>query len=148
MTQLEGATLTNFVAESKFIISQIAALSNLPESEVGLTATQPTSADGIRAANLGLTTRAQSKTDLFGSSVARVAALVKAVETGVNPDAVNITPVWGEIENRSQSMMTDSFVKLVQAGVPISLAGEMSLGLSPADAARLNTPTGTTSEAA
>lgn len=127
MTQYDGAQLTNFVAEAEFIIRQIAIVSNIPQYQLGL-AVQPTSADGVRAQNLSLTTSAESKITLFDGAFARAGQLMRAIETGQNPDAITVSPIWRPVEDKAESAGTDSVSKLVAAGVPLRTALQIMLG--------------------
>jgi len=137
MAQFDGAPLTNFIAELHFVVQQIGVVASLPEYLLGVTQPQPSSADGLRAQNLSLTTKAESKATLFSDGLGRVAALVRAIETGQHPDKIAVSPIWAAIDERSDAASTDAFVKLVQAGVPLPLAATKALGWTPQDAALL-----------
>jgi hypothetical protein len=136
--QFDTANLAGFETLANMIIRQIRAVTSLPEYLVGLnTSNTPSSADAIRAANLGLTTKAANKTDLFSAPWSEVAQLAKAVQTGRPADSIEAVPLWAPIEDRSQAMVSDSVSKLVAAGVPLALALEREAGWSPDEIAAL-----------
>lgn len=130
--QFAVADLKSYTDQAALLVRQIGALSGLPEYLLGLPGiVQPTSADAIRAANLGLTTRAYAKADLLGASWAQVGQLVKAIQTGARPESFTVAPLWAPIEDRSQAMTADAISKLVAAGVPLALALQREAGWSP-----------------
>lgn len=128
--QLEGADLTGYENAVGIWLAQIMAVSALPAHFVGITTSNPASADAIRSAESSLTARAEARQQVFGRSWERVAKLMVAVRDGVDPATVTASVVWGDPASRSVAQEADAAVKLFQARL-LSRAGTLrKLGYS------------------
>jgi len=129
--QWDASDLASFEQGVGLITRMIAALGALPPNAAGIASdVQPSSADAIRASEATLTQRAEARMRAFGPAWARVAALVVAVDTGVYP-AADLTAQWSDPATRSPASDSDSLLKLVSAGLPLSAALTHALGWTP-----------------
>lgn len=115
--QLDGADLGAYQTAVNVIVQQIAAVSALPAHMLGITAANPTSADALRAAESGLTARAEARQVTFGRAWEQVAALMVAVRTGADPRQIRTSVDWSPADTRSAAQEADAVVKLFQAGI-------------------------------
>jgi hypothetical protein len=99
------------------------AVSALPSHYVGITTSNPASADALRASEASLTARAEARQATFGRSWEQVAQLIVAVRDGVDPDRVTVRVQWADAATRSVAQEADAVVKLFGAGLlPASYA--------------------------
>ena len=135
--QLPAADLGSYEASVRIILGQIMAVSALPSHYIGITTSNPASADALRASEASLTARAESRQAQFGRSWEWVARLLIAVRTGLDPRAVEAHVNWADAATRSVAQEADAVVKLVQAGIlPPSIALER-LGYSQDEIVRI-----------
>jgi hypothetical protein len=131
--QLDGARLDGYEAAVNVLTQQIAAVSSLPAHYLGVMSNQPPSADALRASEQSLVARCEQKQRSFGKAWQKVGQLMMAVQNGVDPRDIEITPVWAPADEASQAQEADSTVKLVQAGIlPVSY-GLRKLGYTDAE---------------
>ncbi|UYG15635.1 phage portal protein [Brachybacterium huguangmaarense] len=114
---LPAADLSAYDAAIKVVVQQMQALSGLPDHYVGISASQPPSADALRAAEASLTARAEQRQQIFGRAWEQVARLVVAVRTGVDPSTVDVRITWADPATRSIAQEADAVVKLYTAGL-------------------------------
>lgn len=131
--QLAGADLTAYKDAVDVILQQIMAVSALPAHMVGITAANPTSADALRAAESGLTARAEARQVTFGRAWEQVAALMVAVRTGADPRTIRTSVDWAPADTRSAAQEADAVVKLFQAGILPRQFALQKLGYSAED---------------
>ena len=123
--QLPGADLGSYEASVRIILGQIMAVSALPAHYIGITTSNPVSADALRASEASLTARAEARQAQFGRSWEWVARLMLAVRTGRNVEDIEADVKWADAATRSTAQEADAVVKLVQAGIlPVSVALE------------------------
>lgn len=115
--QLPGSDLTGYQTAIETIMRQISAVSGLPEHMIGVTASNPTSADSIRASEAALTAKAEARQAAFGKSWEDVGRLVLAVRDRVDPESLDVAVRWADPSTRSVSQEADAMVKLHQAGI-------------------------------
>ena len=121
--QLDGARLDGYEAAVNVLTQQIAAVSSLPAHYLGVMSNQPPSADALRASEQSLVARCEQKQRSFGKAWQKVGQLMMAVQNGVDPRDVEISPIWAPADEASQAQEADSTVKLYQAGLlPASYA--------------------------
>lgn len=120
---LPAADLGAYEAAVRILTSQIMAVSGLPAHYLGVLANQPSSADALRAAEASLTARAEDRQHTFGRSWERVARQMVAVESGVDPESLEVAVQWADPATRSVAQEADAVVKLYAAGLlPASYA--------------------------
>lgn len=135
--QFDGARLDGYSDLIETVTQQIGALSGLPPHYLGLFGDQPPSADSIRSAEASLVSRAYTLQRIFGNAWEQVAALVLAVQDGIDPYSVELSTVWQSPETRTPAQAADAAVKLKTMGVPLSIVLEDSMGYSPAQLQRV-----------
>ena len=135
--QLPAADLGSYEASVRIILGQIMAVSALPSHYIGITTSNPASADALRASEASLTARAEARQAQFSRSWEWVARLLIAVRTGKPIDQVEAEVSWADAATRSIAQEADAVTKLVQAGIlPPSIALER-LGYSQAEITRI-----------
>jgi hypothetical protein len=121
--QLAGADLSGYRAAVDILLSQVMAVSALPAHFVGITTSNPASADALRAAEASLTARAEARQQVFGRAWEQVGRLMVAIQNGVDPSEVDCKIKWASADTRSIAQESDAVVKLYQAGLlPQSIA--------------------------
>lgn len=121
--QLPASDLSGFEAGVRIIVSQIMAVSALPSHYLGILTSQPSSADALRSSEASLTARAEARQLAFGRAWEQVGKLLIAAETGTDPQEIPLRVQWAPADTRSEAQVSDSVVKLVQAGIlPVSWA--------------------------
>lgn len=113
--QLPAADLQGYENAVNVLLSQIMAVSCLPAHFVGITTSNPSSADALRAAEASLTARAEARQQVFGRAWEQVARLVVAVRDGVNVDDVQCRVQWADAARRSFSQEADGITKMFAA---------------------------------
>lgn len=135
--QLPAADLGAYEASVRIILGQIMAVSALPSHYIGITTSNPASADALRASEASLTARAEARQDQFSRSWEWVARLMIAVRTGKPIDQIEAEIAWADAATRSIAQEADAVVKLVQAGIlppSIALEGIIVVCLEAGDA--------------
>lgn len=115
--QLPAADLGGYEASVRIILGQIMAVSALPSHYIGITTSNPASADALRASEASLTARAEARQSQFGRSWEWVARLMIAVRTGKPIDQIEADVQWADAATRSVAQEADAVVKLVAAGI-------------------------------
>lgn len=115
--QLPGADLGAYESSVNVILAQIMAVSALPAHYVGVTTSNPASADALRASEASLTARAEARQAQFGPAWERVMRLLIAVRTRRNVNDIEVGVRWADASTRSIAQEADAVVKLVQAGI-------------------------------
>lgn len=115
--QLPGADLDGYQSAITVVVEQMQAVSGLPAHYVGITSSQPPSADGLRAAEASLTARAEQRQQTFGRAWETVAQLVYAVAAGTDPARADVRAVWADPATRSMAQEADAVTKLFQVGL-------------------------------
>lgn len=128
--QLPGADLAPYEQAVDVLVQQIMAVSSLPAHYCGVTAANPASADGIRAAEAALTARAEAKAAAFGRSWEQVIRLMLAVESGGEVGDHQVQVRWSDPATRSKAQEADAAVKLHQAGILTTDEVREQLGLT------------------
>ena len=129
--QLPSADLSPYTVAMSALVEKASAVAALPAHYLGVLSSQPPSADGIKAAESSLTSRAESKIRQYGPQWERVGALVKAIETGRSFDAINVRALWASPETRTENAAADSAAKLAALGVPVEIVLGKVLGWTP-----------------
>ncbi|BBX39812.1 hypothetical protein MSIM_12630 [Mycobacterium simiae] len=115
--QLPGADLAGFKTSVDIWVQMIMAVSALPAHMIGISTSNPATAEAIRAAEAGLTAKVIARQLTFGRAWEQVARLMVAVRSGVDPTGVTIRVVWADASTRSTAAEADAAVKLFQAGI-------------------------------
>lgn len=137
--QLPAADLASYDAAIKVLVEQIQAVSALPAHYVGITSSQPPSADGLRAAEASLTARAEQRQQVFGRAWEQVGRLVHAVRIGTDPQRANVRVTWADPATRSVAQEADAVVKLFQSGLLPASAALARLGYTEDEVTAIRT---------
>lgn len=120
--QLPGGDLAGYENAVGILLGQIMAVSALPSHYIGITTSNPASADALRASEAALTARAEARAAQFGRSWEAVANLVSAVSSG-GPVAPVARVQWADPSTRSIAQQADAITKLYSSGLlPASYA--------------------------
>jgi hypothetical protein len=121
--QLQGADLSGYQTSVDILLSQVAAVSCLPQHYLGVMHDNPASADALRASEASLVARAENRQQTFGRAWEQVARLMIAVRDGRDPAQVDVRVQWADAGTRSAAQEADATVKLFQSGLlPASFA--------------------------
>lgn len=115
--QLSGADLAGYETGVNLIVQQIMAISGLPGHLVGVTTSNPATAEALRASEVALTSRAQSRIRVFDKPLEWAVRLMVAVDAGVSPDRVEASIQWADPATRSIAQEADAAVKLAQQDI-------------------------------
>lgn len=115
--QLPGADLQGYRTAVELILQQIMSVSALPAHMVGITTSNPASADGIRAAEASLTARSEARIGVLGISLEQAVALLMAIDTGYPVGQIHARIEWASPATKSQAQETDSVTKLYALGL-------------------------------
>lgn len=135
--QLPGGDLSAYRDAVDVILQQIMAVSALPSHMLGITSSNPASADALRASEAGLTARAEARQVTFGRAWEEVAALMAAIRTGADPEGIHTGVDWAPADTRSVAQEADAVVKLFQAGILPRRYALKKLGYSNEDIAEI-----------
>jgi hypothetical protein len=134
--QFDEASLENFANAIRLLTSQIAAIGGLPPDDLGLTTTNPASAEARRAADTVRTERAKEKMRSWGGSYERAMRLALAVQSNVplhalSTDVRGMETIWRDPETPTVAQTADAAVKLLTAGITDVEQAQEDIGLSP-----------------
>ena len=129
--QFTAADLANFKTIVDHYASLVAGVTGLPMRYLGQLATNPPSAEGIRADESRLIKTCERFQKSAGGSWERVMRLVRRILDGDwNPDLAQLETLWRDPATPTRAQAADAAVKLVQAGIlPVEAAWE-DLGYS------------------
>lgn len=121
--QFSASDLKNFHDTVRHYAEQVAAVSRMPHTYLGLTTTNPASADAIRSAEAPHVKLAERKQRAFGDGWAWVAALYERFRTGewVNGNAVHVD--WHDAATPTVAARADAIVKLTGGKPVLSVEG-------------------------
>ncbi|CAJ1505672.1 phage portal protein [[Mycobacterium] burgundiense] len=136
---IDAADLAGYERAVDVITQQISAVSALPASMLGITHSNPSSADAIRAAEAGLTARAEARQAQFGRSWEDLARLIVGVRDGADPLQVDVRVEWADPSTRSVAQEADAVTKLFAAGLLPASYALKRLGYSDDEVAEIRT---------
>lgn len=128
--QLAGADLAPYREAVDILAEQIRAVSALPPHYTGTVTGNPSSADGIRAAEASLTARAEAKQATFGRSWEQVTRLMAAIDTGTEVADHHPRVVWADPATRSVAQEADAVTKLHAEGLLTTEEARERLGIT------------------
>lgn len=115
--QLPGADLKGYQTAVDLLLQQIMAVSALPAHMMGVTSSNPASADAIRSAEASLTARAEARIMVLGYYLEKVVGLQVAIRLGVAPAEVATTIHWASAGTKSTAQEADAVTKLHALGI-------------------------------
>ena len=128
--QLAGADLAPYREAVDILAEQIRAVSALPPHYTGTVTGNPSSADGIRAAEASLTARAEAKQATFGRSWEQVTRLMAAIDTGTEVADHHPRVVWADPATRSVAQEADAVTKMHAEGLLTTEEARERLGIT------------------
>jgi hypothetical protein len=138
--QFTAADLANFSGIVNHYAALVAGVTGLPMRYLGQLATNPPSAEGIRADESRLIKTCERFQRNVGGSWERVMRLVRRITDGDwNPDLQQMETLWRDPATPTKAQAADAAVKLVQAGIlPVEAAWE-DMGYSAVRRKKLRT---------
>lgn len=137
MKQVSQASMTPHVDMLKSIAMSVAAETNLPVDSLGITLTNPTSAEAMAAAERRLTREADRQNRIFGSQLERLIRTAVCLRDGISCDAMpdelkNVSAIWQPTREISDGARGDFYVKVSQVNpaYATSTVGLRRLGLT------------------
>jgi hypothetical protein len=119
--EFPASSLQSFVEGTNVLLRQIAAVTAVPPSVLGLSQDAPASAEALRASEVALVARARARQTVLGECWARVMRQALIVRDGVErPAFAEVAPVWADPEARSEIVAADRASKLKALGVPLA----------------------------
>lgn len=134
--QLPSADLAGYADPIRLLTEQVAAIAGLPPSYLGLHGQQTANAEGTRAAETQLTSRAFNEQRAMSPAVGQVMAIVGALATGRPVTDEAVTPLWESPEVRTPGQAADSAQKLQAIGVPLEVLLSEVMHWSPDSVAK------------
>lgn len=117
MIQLSQADPTPFIEQIDLFATQLAGAVGFPKTYLGVTESQPTSADAIKAGEIRLVKRAERRQKVFSQAWLEVARLALLIRDGELPDLTDVSPRWQSASSPTRAATADALTKLVGAGV-------------------------------
>lgn len=127
--QLPGADLKGYETAVNLLLQQIMAVSALPAHMMGVTTSNPASADAIRAAEAGITARAESRIKILSRGLEKAMKLALSIETGIPHYEIEINFKWGSAATRSVAQETDAITKLHALGIVTTAEAREKMGI-------------------
>lgn len=127
--QLAGADLGGYKTAVDLIIQQIMAVTSLPGHMVGVTTSNPSTAEALRASEVALSSNADSRVRVINRPVEWAVRLLVALDYGVSPAVVEVKNEWGSTATRSVAQEADAAVKLVSQEVITADEARSNVGI-------------------
>lgn len=115
--QLPGADLGGYKTAVDVIMQQIMATSALPAHMMGITSSNPASADAIRSAEASLTARAESRARVMTMAIEYAVILMTAIDQRAPVTECGAWIEWASFATRSDAQTADSVTKLHSLGI-------------------------------
>lgn len=115
--QLPGADLSGYRTGVELVMQQVMAVTSLPAHMVGITTSNPATAEALRASEVALASNAGSRIRVVNRPMEWAVRLLVAVAEGVEPSKVTVNLQWAEPTTRSVAAETDAAVKLHAEGI-------------------------------
>lgn len=115
--QLPGADMTGYRTGVDLVMQQIMAVTSLPAHLVGITTSNPATAEALRASEVALASNAASRIRVITRPMEWAVRLLVAVAEGVSPDRVQVRLSWADTTTRSVAQEADAAVKLHAEGI-------------------------------
>ena len=126
--QLAGADLGGYKTAVEILTQQIMAVTSLPAHLVGVTSSNPATAEALRASEVALADNAGGRIRVFNRPVEWAARLLVAIDAGVSPDRVRVNLQWADPTTRSIAQEADAAVKLHAEGITTNDEARAAVG--------------------
>ena len=127
--QLPGADLQGYKTAVDLIMQQIMSVAALPAHMVGITTSNPASADATRAAEASLSARAEARISVLGIAIEQALAIMMAIDTGHPVDKITAQIHWASTATKSTAQEADAITKLFSLGLLTRDEARQSMGL-------------------
>lgn len=115
--QLAGADLSGYKTAVELLMQQIMAVTSLPPHLVGVTTSNPATAEALRASEVALASNAAGRVRVVNRPVEWAIRLLVAIDAGVDPGSVQVALGWADTTTRSVAAEADAAVKLRSAEI-------------------------------
>lgn len=109
---LAGADMTGYKTAVDLVLQQISAVTSLPSHMLGITSSNPATAEALRASEVALADNAAGRVRVVNRPVEWATRLLVAIDQGVKPDRVAVSLRWADTATRSVAQEADAAVKL------------------------------------
>lgn len=137
--QFDGADLSQVIAVLKHCAEMVSAMTGIPVSMLGVTTSNPSSAEAMRASKERMISRGEFKQDMFGDAWeqwCRVVLDLSGRRDAAGQDTLN--SVWRDIAVPSTSAKSSYLLQAHAQGVISARTARDGLPLSPSQRAREN----------
>lgn len=110
--QLPGAEMSGYSTAVDLIMQQIMAVTSLPAHLVGITSSNPSTAEALRASEVALASNAGSRIRVVNRPLEWAVRLLVAIAEGVGPERVSVRLRFADPSTRSVAQDADAAVKL------------------------------------
>lgn len=114
---LAGADLSGYKTAVDLVLQQISAVTSLPSHMLGVTSSNPATAEALRASEVALADNAAGRVRVVNRPVEWATRLLVAIDQGVKPDRVSVSVKWADTATRSVAQAADAAVKLHSEGI-------------------------------
>ena len=128
--QLAGAGMGGYKTAVDLIVQQIMAVTALPAHMVGITTSNPATAEALRASEVALAARAASRIRVVNRPLEWALRLLVAADQGVPPGDVEVALSWRDPATRSVAAEADAAAKLAQANIVSTSEARQSVGVT------------------
>lgn len=115
--QLAGADLKGYETAVDIITQQIMAVTSLPAHMVGITTSNPATAEALRASEVALADNAAGRVRVVNRPMEWAVRLLVAIDQGVAPERVAVDLRWADTATRSIAQEADAVTKLHAEGI-------------------------------
>lgn len=136
--EFTASSLANFHATLDQLAKHASALLGLDPGNFGITASNPASADSIRAREARAIKRAERKQRAFGGAWEQAMRLVLRFQEGDwDPAAKRLETIWRDASTPTRAQAADAAVKLLTEGAITRRQAREDLGYSPGQIQRM-----------
>lgn len=115
--QLPGADLGGYETAVNIVVQQIMAVTSLPAHMVGITTSNPSTAEALRASEVSLADSARDRVKVVDRPLQWAIRMLVAIDQGVSPDRVDVALQWEDTSTRSIAQEADAALKLRQENI-------------------------------
>ena len=136
--QLQGASLSEIINVIKTCAEQVSAFTGIPPSMLGVTTSNPASAEAMRAAKERLIARGERKQQVFGEAWEQWARVALRLSGASTDGLESLSTVWADIALPSASARAASLLQAHAQGAVSARTARDGLPLTPEQRAREN----------
>lgn len=114
---LAGADMTGYKTAVDLVLQQISAVTSLPSHMLGITSSNPATAEALRASEVALADNAAGRVRVVNRPVEWATRLLLAIDLGVKPDRVSVSLRWADTATHSVAQQADAVTKLHAEGI-------------------------------